>query len=541
MSNVRTTRKACAHFASGQNALQAPCEAAVPAPRSRQSGVALVIAIVGLLLVTAVAAGMILLETSETNVDANYREQQVALMAAKAGLQEARDRILSTNASPVTLPCDLPNGTPTGTCGKAGFAATSATYITAPGVTPAPGSSIFNVSTADSEFLGETGLGALPVYGTFNSSTTYSGPAANPIPYQWVRINLKTNGSAHTNNGTPYYVNATQPAANQVMYDAGAQTECVAGTPAPSPCATSSTLGPVYELTSFAVTRNGATAMVQDEVVALSFNLNLNSPLTIPGTVGSFSGGNSNNYQIVGIDGQGGAPAVPGCTANSAGGPAVAVSNGGSATTVQQGLPRPAHYTGNTCSYYSGNSGCIGNATLPDTMGTPAELEQTIQQIKQVAQSGNTCVGCSSPPGGNYTFSNILTAMGGSWSNSSDNPQVIYVNGNLDISSATGSGILVVTGNLNYNGASGWNGIVLVVGQGTTTYNVNGGGNGQFDGAVFVATTRDANGNILPSYGTSDFNINGGGGSGIFYNSCWINSVQQPVTYKLLSAKQIPN
>ena len=504
-----------------------------------QSGIALILAIVGLLVITAVAAGMILVETSETSVDANYREQQVALMAAKAGLQEARDRMLSGNASPINLPCNLPNGTPTATCAKvgAGFAATSATYIDAAGVTPTPGSSIFHVSTADSEFLAETGLTALPLYGAYASSANYSGPATNPIPYRWVRINLKTNQSAHTNSGTPYYVNSTLTGTSQVMYDSGTQVECVSGT-ASGPCLTSSTLGPVYEITSFAVTRTGATALVQDEVAAQTFNLNLNSPLTIPGTVGSFSGGNSNNYQIDGIDGQGTAPAIAGCTANASGGPAVAVSNNGSATTVKNGLPRPTHYTGNSCSYYSGSSGCIGTATLSNTMGTPAELEATLSEIKQAA---NACVNCSGATGGTYSYSDIVSALGGSWSNSSDNPQVVYVNGDLDISSATGSGILVVTGNLNYNGASGWNGIIMVVGQGTTTYNVNGGGNGQFDGAVFVATTRDANGNILPSYGTSDFNINGGGGSGIFYNSCWINQVQKPVTYVMLSAKQIPN
>jgi len=103
----------------------------------------------------------------------------------------------------------------------------------------------------------------------------------------------------------------------------------------------------------------------------------------------------------------------------------------------------------------------------------------------------------------------------------------------------TGYGILVVTGNFKYQGNSGWKGIILVVGDGTTTFVGNGGGNGEFDGAVFTATTRDASGNQLPAYGTVNMDINGGGGNGIYYNSCWINKVQQPPTYQILSFREI--
>jgi hypothetical protein len=129
---------------------------------------------------------------------------------------------------------------------------------------------------------------------------------------------------------------------------------------------------------------------------------------------------------------------------------------------------------------------------------------------------------------------------GGTWPNAATNPKLVYVDGNLDISGSNpGSGILVVTGNLTYDGNSSWNGIILVVGQGTTTFNVNGGGSGQFNGAIMVATTKDASGNELSNFGTADFNINGGGGSGIYYNTCWINYVQQPQTYLVLSSKEI--
>jgi hypothetical protein len=504
--------------------------------RHHESGIAMLIVIMALLVVTAVAAGMMIYSTSEVKVDANYRDEQVALFAAKAGLEEARDRMLSSNANFLTLPTVVP-----GASGES-----YATYIvSSTSISPwTNGNSVYSVPTFDSEFMCEiTAAGcsatSFPNSSTCCTSTTtitsYSGPASNQVPYQWVRVNLKTNYSIDASTGTGRWVNSTDVnASDQVYFDSQSSPphECVA-----SSCPAGDAVQPVYELTSYAVTPSGTIRMLQDDVAAFTFNLNLKSPLSIPGTVGSFSGGNSVNYQINGNDGQGSAPAVAGCTPNGPGGPAVSVSSSSSANVVQPGLPRPANYTGTSCTYDSGSQGCIGNATLPTSVNSPAQLDQTLSTIEQNA---NACLGCSTTPG-TYSFSNISAALpGGTWPNAATNPQIVYVNGNLDISgSNTGSGILVVTGNLTYDGNSSWNGIILVVGQGTTTYNVNGGGNGQFNGAIMVATTKDANGNELANFGTSDFNINGGGGSGIFYNSCWVNNVQKPTSYVVLSSKEI--
>ncbi|HEV2206520.1 MAG TPA: pilus assembly PilX N-terminal domain-containing protein [Candidatus Acidoferrales bacterium] len=533
--------------------------------RTSQSGVALIIAIVGLLLITAVAAGMILVETSETNVDANYREQQVALMAAKAGIQEARDRMLSSvlpAGDAINLPCQLPGGTATAKCGQAGFANNFATYITAPGVLPT-GGRVRRIRALDTEFTNEMGWGVLPGgnwFTQYNSDTAnYSAPAANPIPYQWVRINLKVDRSA-TENGNIYYVDGIPGnALDQVMYDPNTQTQCVlaATTPLSSACnpanPNNGTIGPVYEITSFAVTRLSATAMVQDEVATGTFNLNVPSALTLPGPLGSFNPPNSSSYCMDGNDTTGAtsvtgcskftAPPTPpgGCGPASAGRPAIGVSSGdinGSTTETNQQyvtnqIPRPGNYTGTT-----GTTPSVSTPSLPANMSSPAALEQEIALIQQYA---NVCLGCTGPSGGTYTFSSMDSAPGSLWGSCGTNcgttPQITYVNGNMDISgSTTGSGILVVTGNLTYDGNSSWNGIILVVGSGTTTYTQNGGGNGQFNGAIFVANTAGPNG----GWGPSDFTINGGGGNGIYYNSCWVNQVQKPITYKLLSTKVIP-
>ena len=150
-------------------------------------------------------------------------------------------------------------------------------------------------------------------------------------------------------------------------------------------------------------------------------------------------------------------------------------------------------------------------------------------------------MGCTAAGPGTYSYSDVVAALGGSWPNSATNPQVVYVNGNLDISSSTGSGILVVTGDLTYDGNSNWNGIVLVVGQGATIYKVGVSGTGEFNGAMLVATTEDASGNLLANFGAADFNVNGAGGNGVYYNSCWVNNVQKPIVFELLSSKEISN
>lgn len=524
-------------------------------PRRGEAGVALALVIVSLLLITAIGAAMILLTNTETNVDANYRDEQVALYAAKAGLQEARDRMLVGNANPITLPTALPgaNG--------------GAVYIIASGVSPSTGNSTSNPEY-DVEFANElNGSSTLPSgsswYTTTTTNTNYSG-STNPLPYQWVRVNLKVDGSGYT-SGTPYYVDGNSAnKALQVYYDWNNLHECVAGA---GTCATSNNLQPVYEVTSFAVTNSGTHRMLQDEVAAETFNLNFPSALTLPGPVGSFGPASSNNYCIDGYDGGANAysqcakkytapPAISGCTANSPAVPAVGVTTGqdagntntnvGLVTTAINGA-RPDHYMGST-----GLTDSVTNVSVPTDMSSPAQLDQTLQLIAQnssvclaPSQSAASAAGCTNATiatasGGNYSWSQITGAMpGGTWSNQADNPQIVYVDGNLDISAQTGSGILVVTGNLTYDGNTGWNGIIMVVGDGTTTYNSNGGGNGQFNGAIFVATTRDANGNQLNNFGPVDFNINGGGGNGLYYNSCWINYVQQPVTYKMLSSKEI--
>ncbi len=80
-------------------------------------------------------------------------------------------------------------------------------------------------------------------------------------------------------------------------------------------------------------------------------------------------------------------------------------------------------------------------------------------------------------------------------------------------------------------------GLILVVGQGTMDF--SGGGNGEIQGGIFVAKTRDASGNLLSSLGSPSIDWNGGGGNGVTYNSAIINQNFTNMGFLKLAYKEI--
>jgi hypothetical protein len=106
-----------------------------------------------------------------------------------------------------------------------------------------------------------------------------------------------------------------------------------------------------------------------------------------------------------------------------------------------------------------------------------------------------------------------------------------------DMNGCNGAGILIVTGTLSCGGSSGFDGIILVVGQGI--FNISGGGNGAFNGEFFVARTRDAAGNVLATLGQTSFSVAGGGNNTMSYDSTFINQMQNLFAYKVLNFREI--
>src|SRR6058998_608492 len=76
--------------------------------KRNQSGVAMIIALFALLLLSVVGLGMMYSTNMETSINSNYRDKQSAFYAALAGLQEARDRIQPATHN-IIAPTQLPS------------------------------------------------------------------------------------------------------------------------------------------------------------------------------------------------------------------------------------------------------------------------------------------------------------------------------------------------------------------------------------------------------------------------------------------------
>lgn len=105
-------------------------------------------------------------------------------------------------------------------------------------------------------------------------------------------------------------------------------------------------------------------------------------------------------------------------------------------------------------------------------------------------------------------------------------PKVTMVNGNCTLDG--GAGLLIVTGNLTMSGNPSFNGIILVIGEGTI--NRNGGGNGNILGSIYVARfarswPASENGQPHPFLAPT-FNTNGGGNADLRYDSVWVQQAK---------------
>ncbi len=95
---------------------------------------------------------------------------------------------------------------------------------------------------------------------------------------------------------------------------------------------------------------------------------------------------------------------------------------------------------------------------------------------------------------------------------SSGSPAFTFVDGDCNLDG--GAGLLIVTGNLEMSGNPSFDGLILVLGEGSV--NRNGGGNGNIYGSITVAKfDKNGSGGFLAPV----FNTKGGGNSKIQYDS----------------------
>src|SRR5579859_4122077 len=90
------------------NSLRRSCQMRKNDFRKPERGMALILSLLALLLISAVGLGMIYMSNTETSINSNYRDTQTAFFAMRAGLEEGRDRLRSSATVPIPLPTTFP-------------------------------------------------------------------------------------------------------------------------------------------------------------------------------------------------------------------------------------------------------------------------------------------------------------------------------------------------------------------------------------------------------------------------------------------------
>lgn len=547
----------------------------------RERGVALLISIFALVLISGVAVSLIMMSRTESALNANYQRNVKAFYAAQAGLEEARYRLVPCappavgNGQPETLwpatACAVPpvsvdplfNFAPPSVVGQA-------LYIVNPGATdPAfdprtdPTSQYYDWQYGVEFGESATQLGARVV----QSSRIMNGFMANlpPLPYKWVRINLKSETMGGLDlDGDGVANEGVTPVRAQ-----GNDTQCITNKPG---CSTNPndpvTSAPVYRLTALAIDPSGSERMVQAEVAmppvfnpngaisskaGVSINGNFNAFGAWPPVVAGKCGGK--NVQTCGFYNAKGAveadctqPYDP-TTDTCAGVPRSrkdycntgdAVNGVSSAGNINSGNYDEVPDSSGSCE--PTGAGCIytvdpNDALSPNQPNWPYDMDQIISQYRPPNTEPLTNV-----PGvtcGVYDASGNRRCDGQSvnigtlpnpWpvppntTATNNEPKNVFAetgpDGVLKLTGASsGSGLLVVEGNLEIQAGFQWYGLIVV--RGVVSF--SGGG----------ATPTNIIGGVIAGESVTNASTTVGGSVSVIYSSCaYRNSViEQPLRY----------
>ena len=243
--------------------------------------------------------------------------------------------------------------------------------------------------------------------------------------------------------------------------------------------------------------------------------------LTLDGGVGTFDAPSGNNFYVNGND-----QAGSGNDENAIG----VIADNPDINRVRTGIPnnRDDHYLGDGNGLPPPEDIANVSGDLNPLLTTTAGLESLVSNISAGATDTYT------PGFGNST---AIGNIGGP-----NDYRVVVVNGDCDFGPGQGYGILVVRGRLTTSGNFGWNGLILIIGQGDLLW--NGGGNRDIQGGVFIAKTRgtptaqEPLGPMLASRGDVSAVFNGGGGNGIYYNTTTIRNANGSFPYSPISIRE---
>jgi hypothetical protein len=523
--------------------------------RRSEKGIALLIAIFVLLLISVVAIALLVSSGTETALGTNYRASSTVYYAALAGLEEARGRLLPKNPNyfgPAIIPTPFPLGQSVYVLNR----------LSGENVVPWDPSNQYYDKEYGAEFfpLSASSAGIQPAYSVWDYTNSPIVPG--PI-YKWVRITAATEQSLYLDVNSDGVYDHTIP----IYYDP-AQVDSH-GNSAPSLIVTPSppsTAVQVLQITSLAYLPNGSKKILQYLVAPSGASLSFPAALTLDGNdIGDpskpslpFSVPDLAGFSVNGNDQSSPLPPAPptspppapytcvpttpvygiGYINNSDGSLTdmtnFAVNSGaihGSSPTNYKGYLGPGvHNPPNVNNVGPGApAGPVLAANLLNVSGLNA-LASTITQNADIVING---------PANQSALPSAMTAA---------SPMTIAVTGDLNLSgwSGAGYGTLLVTGTLTFDPNASWYGVILVIGSGILNSGYEAGGTpGQIVGAVLVARTLDQwNNPLTPSSSpplSPSFNYNESNSSlGIFYNSCWVQYALPPGRYQVLSFHEIP-
>jgi hypothetical protein len=451
----------------------------------KQKGIALIVALLALVLLSAIGVGLMFMADTENSINNNYRDSQKAYFAARAGAENVRLLLaagapLNAQAQLLTMPLST---VPTGVI-----------YVKNPTsgevIDPKSGADLTANPFLDDELCQERfanlGLTAStgPCVGAGSGSlppqTPYFSLPATPLTrtdipglngtdalaFKWVRITNKQNLMGFPN----LRVSTAGPAGQQICWNGTSEVPLngVASCSLMTPVA-----NPVWLLTSLAVTPKvgqnpGSRRMVQMEVA-------LSPPLIAPAPIST--------QAPVGLQGSFVINAYDNCTCTCT---TTGTGNNTTTTCGGVGCNSQAHaiYTGGTVSVSGGagqtltayGSDPTQGASVQNVNPWPYNIDDLINQYKAGASSpGYSCTGtqnffstpatylnCGTQP--SQTFGTYPSGLPTEPTNV--NSVTEYIPGSVKLTSdASGAGILIVDGDLEINGGLNWYGLVLVRGK----------------------------------------------------------------------------
>jgi hypothetical protein len=140
------------------------------------------------------------------------------------------------------------------------------------------------------------------------------------------------------------------------------------------------------------------------------------------------------------------------------------------------------------------------SSEMPTWLQSPANLDATIQALRNVARSSNRY----------YTGGNAPSNFG----DNANARGITFVDGDATFTGA-GGGLLIVTGKLTLHGNFNFNGLIIVTG--TNGIRRSGGGKGVLQGNIVVAPYNVSD--LDNGFSGPQYELSGGGNSEIVYNS----------------------